>query len=149
MNKIVSLLNRLLPAGKMLADNASESDMNEAAAIIEQHHTTRAMLAAESKSTHTTRPRIAYGAFMVLAFATVLSVSIWAAGVLSGNVDMVKTVVEGWPFLVGVLGPLVTLLLAYFGVLRGEQSDRLNAATGVTRPVGAIKTIIESVIGKA
>lgn len=148
MNLAIKILNKLLPIGRKLADNATDDDIAAAAEFVEQHQTTRAMLAAEGKSTHTTRPRIALGAFRVVAFAVLACVSAWIYGVLVGDVELVAALAAGWPFLLAILGPLTSLLLAYFGILRGEQADRLGAATGATVKSGVISGIIKAVAGK-
>lgn len=90
------------------------------------------MLLANATSTHTTRPYIAKGSFHVISFAVITVVSIFAYGVSAGDSDMVSAVMNGWPFILAVIGPLVTVLLAYFGVLKQEHKDKLDAAGGNT-----------------
>ncbi|MCJ8293524.1 MAG: hypothetical protein MJK15_03880 [Colwellia sp.] len=88
------------------------------------------MLEANSKSTHTTRPKIAYQAFQVIAFSTIAVIASWCFAVVSANVDMIEKIESSWLFVLGVITPLVTVLHAYFGVLRDETKDRFNAAQG-------------------
>ena len=88
------------------------------------------MLEANSKSTHTTRPKIAYQAFQVIAFSTIAVIASWCFAVASANVDMIEKIESSWVFVLGVITPLVTVLHAYFGVLRDETKDRFNAAQG-------------------
>ena len=111
----------------------------------ENNTTVRELLKADAKNPHTTRPKIALGAFYVVAFVTIATISLWAYGVLAQNDVLVKTVMDGWPFILAVIGPLVTLLWAYFGVLKQEQRNRLDAATGA--PSG-ISRIISDVINR-
>lgn len=149
---IVGAINAALPADKQLpADTTGVQAMNAIAGlptadqalilerqfdvditqIKESHSTVRAMLDAESQSKHTTRPYIAKGAFHVVAFAIVVAISIWAVGVLRGDDNIVSTVVDGWPFVLSVIGPLIGLLWAYFGILKTEHKNRLDAANGL------------------
>ncbi len=116
------------------------------AQITESNSTLRAMLTAEQASTHTTRPKIALGAFYVVAFATVAVVALWCFAVATGRDTMVSVIMDGWPFLLSVLGPLVVLLRAYFGVLKQEQKNRLDAANGSTGT--ALSGILSNVFKK-
>lgn len=153
---IIDVVNEFLPDDKKLPADATGPDMQAAVdslppdqraqllgrefdVQIEEHHTLQAMLQAEQGSTHTTRPRIALGSFQLVAFVTVVVVSLWAYAVAIENEKLVAAVVDGWPFVAAVIAPFVTLLWAYFGVLKNEQRNRLNAANGSTAgPLGGI-----------
>lgn len=158
---IVDVVNEFLPDDKKLAADATGSDMQAAVdslppdqraqllgrefdVQIEQHHSLQAMLQAEQASTHTTRPRIALGAFHLVAFVSIVAISLWAYAIGAGDEEMVTAVTDGWPFVAAVVGPFVTLLWAYFGVLKQEQRNRLNAANGSTG--GALSSIISQII---
>ena len=104
--------------------------------IKETHSTVRTMLESDAKNPHSTRPFIALGSFWVVAFAVVITISVWAYGVFEGDEKMVKAVVDGWQFILAVIGPLVSLLWAYFGILKTEHKNRLNAAGGA--PTGGL-----------
>tara|TARA_R110000772_G_scaffold24212_9_gene64149 strand:- start:3507 stop:4076 length:570 start_codon:yes stop_codon:yes gene_type:complete len=107
--------------------------------IKKSYDTLQVMLEANGKSTHTTRPKIAYQAFQVIAFSTISVVGSWCFAVVSGNVEMIETIERSWLFILGVITPLVTVLHAYFGVLRDETKDRFNAAQGhKVDPVGGL-----------
>ena len=92
----------------------------------------KSMLLSEAKSKHTTRPKIALGCFKVLAFTVLVTISIFAYSVIVGDDTMTTAVVNGWPFIGAVVAPLVALLYAYFGILRKEDKDRLDAYSGVS-----------------
>lgn len=158
---IVDVVNEFLPDDKKLPGDATgtqiETAVNALPPIprarlmerefdvqIEQHHTLQAMLKAEQTSTHTTRPRIALGAFHLVAFVSIVAISLWAYAIGAGDEEMVTAVTDGWPFVAAVVGPFVTLLWAYFGVLKQEQRNRLNAANGSTS--GALSSIISQII---
>lgn len=107
--------------------------------IVQSYSALKTMLEANGKSTHTTRPKIAYQAFQVIAFSTISVVSVWCFAVVTGNVAMIETIERSWLFIFGVITPLVTVLHAYFGVLRDETKDRFNAAQGhKVDPVGGL-----------
>ena len=148
---IVEAINALLPDDKRLPEKATGEDLRrtieslppeqramleakkfdiELTEIKEGNETLRTMLMADSTSQQTTRPKIALGAFRIVAFAAVATVSIWSIAVLQGDAKMVQAVEQGWPFILAVLTPFCTLLYAYFGVLRREHQQRMAAATG-------------------
>lgn len=158
---IVDVVNEFLPDDKKLPADATGSDMKEAVdslppeqraqllgrefdVQIEQHHTLQAMLQAEQSSQHTTRPRIALGSFQLVAFVSIVAISLWAYAVAIKDDELVAAVTDGWPFVAAVVGPFVTLLWAYFGVLKQEQRNRLNAVNGSTG--GALSSIISNII---
>ena len=129
-----------LPAG-VRAEILNKEFNVELETVKQQHTTIRAMLEAEAAAPHTTRPYIAKGSFIVVAFACILAVSIWAWATVAGNTVTVRHVTEGWQFILAVIGPLVTLLWSYFGVLRKEQSNRLNAANGLPTAVNVLSKL--------
>jgi len=125
-----------------LMDHEFEIDLTQ---IKESNSTLRAMLEADFKTPQSTRPRIALGSFRVVAASILLIVSVWAIGALTGNDKLVKVVTDGWPFILAVIAPLVTLLHAYFGVLKREHQNRLTAANGGL-PSSGIAGIIRNLI---
>ena len=144
---IVDLVNEFLPDDSKLPSDATGSDMKNAVdklppeqraqvmgrefdVQMEEHHTLQSMIQAEQASTHTTRPRIALGAFQLVAFVAVVVVSLWAYAISIENDALVAVIVDGWPFVSAVVSPFVVLLWAYFGILKNEQRNRLNAASG-------------------
>jgi len=154
---IIDVINELLPADKRLPSTATGHDVRNAvtslppdaqAAILEKefdiditqikesNQTVRAMLEADAKNPHTTRPYIAKQAFHIVAFAVVVIVTIWAYGVTTNDSALVSAVVEGWQFVLAAIGPLVTLLWAYFGILKTEHKHRLDTAQGISTPTG-------------
>ena len=106
--------------------------------IKEQYATVQAMLAADAITPQSTRPKIAYGSFVVVGASILITVLTWAYAVLSNNSEMVKAVMDGWPFLLAVITPLVILLHAYFGVLRNESQSKVNASIGKDTQKGII-----------
>jgi hypothetical protein len=154
---IVAAVNEFLPKDKKLPDSATGQQAMDAidtlppeqrAAVMnkkydvditqikESHDTVRAMLTANATSTHTTRPYIAKQSFHVIAFSVITTTAMWAYAVLTKNTEMVTAIMNGWPFVVGVNGTLATLLLAYFGILKTEQKNKLDASNGVAQPTG-------------
>jgi len=118
-----------MPADKRAELMSKQFDV-DIAQIKEAGSTLRTMLESDAKNPHSTRPYIAKGAFLVVAFSIVVIVSLWAISVFNQNVSTVKAVVDGWPFVLAVMTPLVTLLYAYFGVLKDEHKHKLQAASG-------------------
>lgn len=96
----------------------------------ERAKTTRTMLETEAVSKHTTRPKIALGAFRVVSFISIGIFSVWAVAVLRDKTALVTAIQEGWPFIVGLILPFVGWLNSYFGILKEEQKDKLGALNG-------------------
>lgn len=164
---IVGAINAALPADQQLPENATGQQAQDAIASIpaadraalmdkqfdveitqikESHDTVRTMLESDAIAPHTTRPYIAKHAFHVIAFSVIATTLMWAYAVLKANTEMVTAIMNGWPFIVGVNGTLATLLLAYFGVLKQEHKQKLDAAGG--HPSGGISTILAAFLSK-
>jgi hypothetical protein len=124
-----------LPAAQQAALLEKEFDV-EITQIKESNSTIRAMLESDAKNPHSTRPYIAKGSFHVVGLSIITVVSVWAYGVVSGDSVVIKAVVDGWPFILAAIGPLVTLLWAYFGILKQEHKNKLDAANGGSTPAG-------------
>lgn len=154
---ILSTVNALLPGDKKLSENATGDDIHaaimalppeqqgevlqkefdvEITRIQESHATARAMLEAEANSKHTTRPMIAMGAFCVVAIISILIVGAWVKAVLWSDEAVVKEIVAGWPWVLAVLSPFIGWLNHYFGILKTEHKNRLEACGNKTSPDG-------------
>lgn len=163
---LVDVVNEFLPDDRKLPAEATGSDIATAVdslpaeqraqlmarefdvditQIQESNATVRAMLEADTKTPHTTRPYIAKGSFHVIAFVTVVTISLWAYGVAIKDDALVTAIMDGWQFVLAVIGPLVTLLWAYFGILKQEQRNRLDAARGGSTANG-ISGIISNIL---
>ena len=162
---LLGAVNAILPPDKQLPNTATGKDVDfviqglpadqragvlnkefdvELTQIKESYSALRTMLEQDAKTPHSTRPKIALGAFRVVAFSCVIVISIWAYGVLDGDSELVKTVTDGWAFILAVIAPFVILLKSYFGVLKTEHRNRLDAANGST--ASGIASLISSFI---
>lgn len=165
---LMGVVNELLPDDKKLPAGATGDDVQTAinslpaadrarimekeidvdlTTIRESHSTLRTALEMDAANPHSTRPYIAKHSFHVIAFTTVVTISLWAYGIYKADTAMVDSIVDGWPFLLAAIGPLVVLLHAYFGVLKQEQKNKLDAAGGKSGPSG-IAGIISAVLKK-
>ncbi len=154
---IVAGINAALPDDKKLPENATgvqameaiESlPLEERAAVInkqydveitqikESHDTVKTMLTMDAVNPHSTRPKIAYQAFQLLATIMLIVISLWAYAVGTGNNVMVKTIQDGWPWMATFILPVVGWINAYFGKLVTEQKNKLDAVNGATTPAG-------------
>lgn len=154
---IVAAINKVLPDDQQLPENATGQQAQDAIASIpaadraalmdkqfdvqienikQSHETLRTMLTADATMPQTTRPFIAKWSFLVIAFSITGTTLMWMYAVAIRDAVLVKTIMDGWPFLVGINGVLTTLLLRYFGVLQNEQKNKLDAAAGVSQPTG-------------
>lgn len=165
---LIGAINAVLPADKKLPDMATGQDIDyvikglpvsqrsdilekefdiELAQIKEGNATLRVMLEQDAKNPHSTRPKIALGAFRVVAFIAISVVSIWAYAVIDGDEKLVIAIVDGWPWVLAIIGPFVGWLNNYFGVLNSENRNRLDAANGTpTSGITGIAGLISSFI---
>lgn len=140
---IVGAVNAMLPKDKQLAETATGDQLSAAIGTlppdtqaellnrkfdveIKKLDTLQVMLKADAQSTHTTRPKIAYQSFQVIAFCTIAPIAALCYSVVQGGIN----INDSWPLVIAITAPLVTVLHAYFGVLTEESKDRLNAAQG-------------------
>jgi hypothetical protein len=134
---IIDTINAVLPPDKQLPPDATGDSLAARLSQLElQASTTAVMLNAEAQSTHTTRPRIALGAFHVVATVTLVVVSMWAVAIMRGDVKMLSAITDGWEFVLAAILPFVGWLNQYFGILRDEHRNRLDAIHGQTRRTG-------------
>ena len=134
-----------LPPEQQASIMEKEYDV-EITQIKEANSTLRVMLESDAKNPQSTRPRIAMGAFRVVSFISILVVSMWSYAIVDGDHKLLKTIVDGWPFVGIVIGPFVGWLNHYFGVLKQEHKNRLDAANGSSTPdgiAGILSTLIK------
>ena len=105
------------------------------------------MLKSDADNPHSTRPYIATQSFHVIAFVCVGVIILWGYGVFVENTAIVNAVTDSWVMVTALIGPLVTVLLAYFGHLKTEHKNKMDAANGSTAPSG-IAGLITSFIKK-
>lgn len=165
---ILSAVNQMLPDDAKLPVSSTGNDIRSAVSslpveqqadiltkefdvdltqIRESNETLREMLRSDAANPHTTRPYIAKGSFQLIAALSLVVITLWAYGVAIENEALVKTVMDGWPFVAAILAPFVMLLRSYFGVLRQEHQNRLRAASGDSAQPG-IQGIISSILSR-
>ena len=110
--------------------------------IKQSHDSLRAMLLSDSNMKRTTRPWIAKWSFVFTAIFSgivgLIVVSAYAYAVYKQDATLVAAVVDGWPFVLAVMGAVTgtfsLLLRAYFGLLSKEHDATVGAATGNFTP---------------
>jgi len=161
-SQVIDAVNSLLPRNQQVNDNATGDDIKkiidslpddqkaevlsreidlEIVKVQETHDTLRTMLISDATTAHTTRPKIALIMAFLVCFITVSVLLIFAFGVIKGKADIVTAIVDGWPFLLALLGIPGALLKGYFGILAQESANKLAAANGqhVEAFAGALK----------
>ena len=159
---LIDTVNEFLPDDKKLSKSATGDELNaaleslppeqrasvlekefdvEIVEIKESNETLRTMLEYDTKNPQSTRPKIAYQAFQVIAATVIITMSLWAYAVATGNTKMVETIMNGWPFIVGVTSVLSTVLLSYFGSINKERQGKIDLASGSPK-LGAIAGIV-------
>jgi len=156
---LMGVVNELLPEDKKLPVGATGNDVRAAieslppsdrarimekeidldlADIRESHSTVRAMLDSDAKNPQSTRPYIAKHAFHIIAMTSIAIMLAWSYAVYTGDAVMVKQIQEGAIFVVALNGTLATLLLAYFGTIRKEHKQKMDAASGNPQAPGIL-----------
>ena len=165
---VLGIINGFLPDDKKLSDKATGEQAEAAieglsgqdrAALMskkidlqmtevkESNETVRAMLEHDNLNPQSTRPAIAIGCFRVVAACSLMIIAVWCVGVLKSDAAIVKAAQEGALFVTAVNAPLVTVLLVYFGVIRKEHKQRMDAANGATAPggiMGALASLLSN-----
>lgn len=150
----LSLINAVLPDDKKLTESSTaqnaESALNEIpeanrnslleTTVKAEHNTLQAMLLAESNSQQTTRPRIALGCFQIYSACTLIFTVIIAYAV--GQSEQPLNELQNlWPLAMGLYAPFPAVLYAYFGMLKKEHENRLNAANGRSTHLGLFTSL--------
>ncbi len=146
---IMGVVNELLP--KKLPPNATGADLEAAieslppgdkAKILEKQFdveitqikedgaSNRAMLAAEMNSTHTTRPRVIILFSVVVSMITLYIVYLWGDAITEHKTALVLAIGNGWPMILALCAPFFVVINSYFGILRKESQNKLDAANG-------------------
>lgn len=160
---IIDIVNDVLPSDKKLPTTATGEDVSgviesldvktrfellekqldvDIARTQAEAETLQTMLEADANTPHTTRPQIALKAFYVVGLCTVLIVISWCGAMWLERGDIVEKIQGAGPFVGFLLGPLVFMLHAYFGILRHEHSNKLNAATGHPANAGGVAGLL-------
>lgn len=164
---ILQAVNEFLPDDKKLPADATGEQVRNAAEslppqqraqllekdfdveitqIKESNETLRVMLQADAASTHTTRPKMALGSFHLVAIVTIAIAAGWLYAVFQSE-NPLKQIVDGWPFILALTGPFVTIMHGYFGILKQEHRQRLNGGAEQSTPSG-LGGILSAVIGR-
>jgi len=160
---LMGVVNELLPKTKQLDPSASGDDIAAAidslpaadkARVLEKEfdvemtfikesgESNRAMLEAELKSTHTTRPWVIKGCFLLVAGISMDVVIMWSWAILNSKTGLVIAITNGWPMILAILGPFFVILRSYFGILQKESKNKLDAANG--NPTGSMASSLIS-----
>lgn len=166
---IMGVVNEFLPDDAKLPVNATGQQVQDAMASIpadqrallmdkqfdveitqikESHDTVRTMLTADATMPQTTRPRVILGMYRVVSFTIIVTVSLWAFAVAMRDEEMVKTIMDGWPFIVGVITPFLVVIRTYFGILKQEQQNKLDASGGIATAPSGLAGILSAVLKK-
>ncbi len=84
---------------------------------------------------------MAMGMCNTVCFAVIVSVSLWAYAVASENIEMVSAVMAGGDWVLKLIAPLTAAIWAYFGILKVEHRDKLNAAGGHAPEAGIMQKL--------
>ncbi len=160
---IIAAVNAVLPDDKQLPGKATGNQVSQALDILSPEQRVNVldkhfkvdistinarqaalttMLVQDATSTQTTRPKIALGSFYLLAFLCSVIIIGWFSAIMLHDNDLVKSIVAGWPFVLGIIGPFTALLRAYFGILKTEHRDRLDSVSG--QKTGLLATILKN-----
>ena len=130
-----------LPAAEKAKVLAKEFDV-DIEYIKESGASNRAMLEAEMNSKHTTRPLVIKLFALIVSGITVYIVYIWGGAIVGGKTALVLAIGNGWPMILALCAPFFVVINAYFGILRKERQNKLDAANG--NPTGSMASTLIS-----
>lgn len=99
-------------------------------------------MAEVDASGNTTRPEIAIMMARIIAFSVITIITIFAVAVINDNKDMITEIVNGWPFVVAILGTPTALLRSYFAMRTKEKQHKYEATTGIKPQANLISALI-------
>lgn len=166
---IISAVNASLPDEYKLSDNATGNQIAEQVEklspelkakvalkkfdvditrIKQEHATAQAMLIADATNPQSTRPKIAYQSFVVVSVISLMFAFALVYAVLIRDHELLKVLGQSWGYSIALVAPFVAWLNRYFGILRDENRDKLNASNGgVAGKPGLIESL-GKLIGK-
>jgi hypothetical protein len=148
---VLSAINAMLPSDKQIPVAATNAQVDAAIATLpapqraqvlsaevrleetrikEAGDTTRTMLIHDAKNPQSTRPYIAKHSFHVLALCAVVAVATMSYAAIKNEYWIIKSLADSWMLIGAIVAPLVFVLKSYFGAIKTEQEQRLNAANG-------------------
>ena len=163
-NMILAAVNELLPNNSKLSDSATGVDIENAISkldpdsqvkilslqfeaeiekIKQPHETMREMLNTEAISPQSTRPKIALEASRFCYVVALISLVPMIIAAIKADAELMTAIANCWPLVVGILTLFVGWVNSYFGILRDEQANKLNAANNF--PVMATGGILNKI----
>jgi hypothetical protein len=147
---ILAAINAVLPSGEQLPENATGDQAMEAieglppserAAIMDKQFdveiagiqswtSIQEALAVADATGSSTRPQIAYMMAWLVVLSAAAIIAALTAAIVTNDVEMVKALMDAWPFILAILGTPAALLRAYFGMRTDEKKARYNTAAG-------------------
>ena len=158
---VLDVINEFLPNDKKLNDKATGEDIHQAImslppetqaqilakkfdveiAEINSWTDIQASLSEADKAGASTRPFIAKLMALVVAFAVIIFIVVFAYAIKENKLDTIKVLNDSWPLLLTVLGTPSALLRAYFGLRSREKETRYNLAAGKS-PINGMSKLI-------
>lgn len=100
-------------------------------------------MAEVDKTGNTTRPAIAMMMAKIISFAVIAIISVFTVAVINNDTAMIKSIVDGWPFIVAILGTPTALIRSYFAMRTKEKQQKYEAATGTSAPVNLLASLFK------
>lgn len=148
---VIETINDFLPADKRLDGNSTGTQAIEAinslpaekqaevlskqcdVEIVEAQEWTKRIqaLSEADASGSSTRPYIAKMLAQVVSYTVFALVTAMVDAILNDKTATLEMMAQAWPLILGLLGPPVALLRAYFGMRTKEKANRANTALGI------------------
>lgn len=107
--------------------------------VEEKYSTLRTMLEHDSRSQHTTRPKIAYQSFQVIGASILMVAASTCVQIVQGEVNPL----DAGTLILALTAPLAIILRAYFGILRDERASLHTVADGKPRDFGLLSKLLK------
>ena len=163
---VLPVVNALLPDGKKLPDTATGAEINAAinglppeqqemilnAEIdlektkVLEHTKVIDRLAAVDLVGASTRPASSMGFTYVVCYVVILVVTMWAVSIYEASAsERLQSINNGWPMILALIAPLLTVIRSYFGMRTDEKNTRQHTANGLTAPMKGLAKFISAV----
>jgi len=161
---VIDAVNELLPDDKKLPATATGGDLQSAVnslpaqqrgqlmakefdvqiAEIEGFTNIVTALAGADAAGASTRPKIALMMAWLLTFAVSIFIGVWAISIGFDKTQTLDKLNASWPMVLSVLGPIIALLRAYFGLRTKEKQTRYAMGSPGLKNTGFLTDLISA-----
>jgi len=142
--QVSGAIDQLIPEVRVQI-RESEIDLEKTKVI--EHSKIQHALAAVDITGQSTRPSTVIKLTNTVCFTVITVVSVWCASIIAKDQEMVSSVIDGWPMIIALIGPMLAVIRSYFGTRTDEKNTRQHMAHGADKPLSGLAGIVRAVRG--